>query len=219
MSCILAIQNHDMKNILPLILLAGFSFVNLAFQQGDPKVLGLGEINPIMSVPLRTHEGKPITFKTETTENGLLVVFVSTSCGDLMGEATIDNYVKWLVKIKEFCSAKKIGLMYVNSNKEELEEGDAWLPLIAKSGPVNLMKSNYVLDESSEIRDVFGVKMNTEVFYFEGIGKLAYKGAFDDYSLQGESSGEDWLANAVSAVAKGVAPLTAKTEVESCPVR
>ncbi|NOT29059.1 MAG: redoxin domain-containing protein, partial [Planctomycetes bacterium] len=74
-------------------------------------------------------------------------------------------------------------------------------------------------DARQELARALGVRTTTEVFVFDGAGRLAYRGAVDDQYALGAARPEptqSFLVNALNALAAGGTPAPAATEAPGC---
>lgn len=74
-------------------------------------------------------------------------------------------------------------------------------------------------DARQELARALGARTTTEVFVFDGTGRLAYRGAVDDQYALGAARpapGQDFLVSALHALAAGNTPAPAETEAPGC---
>jgi mono/diheme cytochrome c family protein len=94
-------------------------------------------------------------------------------------------------------------------SREEIEQESAEL---GRTFPV-------LKDARQELARALGVETTTEVFVFDGAGRLAYRGAVDDQYALGAARPaptQTFLANALAALAAGRKPDPAETEAPGC---
>lgn len=76
----------------------------------------------------------------------------------------------------------------------------------------------YLRDESQEVAREYGARTTPDVFVFDALGELRYRGA-PDSDHEDESQGAAWLRGALDAVLDGREPRPAATEPVGCSVK
>ena len=155
-----------------LVLLA-----TLAFTTGDPVApLAIGSNMPLAELKMKDVSGKDISIKNVVKANGVLVMFSCNTC------PIVKKYESRIIDISKFALENNFGVIILNPNEAYRDNGDSYTDMIeyAKTQGFNW---NYVLDNKSEMADVFGATRTPEVFLFDNVNNkssLVYHGAIDD---------------------------------------
>lgn len=201
-------KNKNNSLLILLSLCAGlFSFVS------PPP---LDELTLNSAIPLADHKmkdvsGKEMSLNDIKKEKGLLVIFSCNTC----------PYVKLSAsRIKEYsdyCLAKGIGCVLVNSNEAQRNEDDSFEEMVNYYASQKL-KCAYVVDEKSTLADAFGAGRTPECFLFNNKG-LIYKGAIDDNVKDPASVKEAFLKDALSALVSNQIPKKQTTKSIGCTIK
>ena len=163
-----------MKKIIysavPLALIASL-FINTI---GEP--LPIGASLPNATQKMKSTNGKEVSFKDVMGKNGLLVMFSCNTC------PIVKKYETRIIESSKFALENNFGVIILNPNEAYRDNGDSYTDMIeyAKTQGFNW---NYVLDNKSEMADVFGATRTPEVFLFDNVNNkssLVYHGAIDD---------------------------------------
>ncbi len=106
----------------------------------------------------------------------LAVVFTSNTSPQSMA------YSQRLIKLFERYEDDNLGIIGINSNDSSLSPDDSLEGVKKAVYHFGLHEMNflYLKDETGEMADTFGAKINPEVFLFNSKRELVYKGAIDD---------------------------------------
>jgi peroxiredoxin len=165
--------------------------------------LQIGADMPKADVKMKDISGKEISLKDAKGKNGLLVMFSCNTCPYVIKnqQRTID--------ICKYALENNIGVILVNSNEAERDEGDSFEAMkeYAKDQNYNWY---YAADKNSVIADAFGAKRTPENFLFNKEGKLVYHGAIDDNPADASRVTRKHLKEAISELFNGK-DITVKT--------
>jgi peroxiredoxin len=174
--------------------------------------LPIGATAPRSDVKMKSVDGREVSIAGAAGKSGTLVVFTCNHC----------PYVKaWEQRITALGNdavARGFGVVAINSNDPAKQPADDFEPMKERAQKLGL-KFPYVVDATSGVAKAFGATRTPEVFLFDAAGKLAYKGAVDDNSEDAAKVKEQFLKDALAAVAEGRAPATAETKSIGCTIK
>jgi hypothetical protein len=160
-----------MKKILFSALpVAALSIMTLA-PVSDP--LPIGSPIPKPEAKMKDIKGKEVSFKDAMKKNGLLVIFSCNTC------PVVKRYQGRINEISKYALSKDIGVIILNPNEAYRDNGDSYEDM-KEYAKENGFDWYYVLDDNSEMADLFGATRTPECFFFNSGQKLAYHGAIDD---------------------------------------
>lgn len=181
------------------------------FQQ--VKELALGAEVPQSGLLLKEVTGKELTLKDIlSNKKGLLVIFSCNTC------PYVKLYENRTKKIIEFCNKNNIGLAILNSNEAQRGDEDSF-EAMKKYQAEHLPGAYYLLDEKSTLADAFGATRTPQVFLFDALGKLIYKGAIDDNVKDETQVKIPYLQNALDALLSGKKPTVQETKSIGCTIK
>src|SRR6185436_2037727 len=159
------------------ILMAALPIVTIAMlalkPSGDP--LPIGAAIPSPEVKMKDIHGKEVSFKDAMSKNGLLVMFSCNTC------PVVKRYQPRTNEICKYAKDKKVGVILLNSNKDDRTNSDSYEDM-KEYGEKNNYSWYYVVDNNSAMADAFGANRTPECYLFNKDGKLVYHGAIDDNS-------------------------------------
>lgn len=125
---------------------------------------------------LKGFDGKFYTNYDFADKYALAVIFTCNSSKE--SQAYSDRLVKLFEKYEE----DSIGIVGINSNDSSQNALDSFENMQKAAARFGLDKLHflYLQDESQEVAKRFGASVNPEVFLFNRVRELAYKGAIDD---------------------------------------
>jgi len=100
-------------------------------------------------------------------------------------------------EVMKYAQEKGIGMVIINSNEAQRDEADSYNAMV-KYAKAQGYKVPYLVDEHSELADMYGATHTPEVFLFNGNKELVYKGAMEDNPSNPGSSKQMFLKNAIN---------------------
>lgn len=179
----------------------------------DLRPLEIGEELPAADMKMKNVSGKEISFnEVKKEKKGLLVMFSCNTC---------PYVIKSRARTKEmtaFASQNNIGVIIINSNEAQREEQDSYEAMrqYAKEQKYNVP---YVMDEGSQMANLFGATRTPEVFLFDAENKLVYHGAMEDNPSSPKESKELYLKNAIERMSAGEMPEPSFTKSVGCTIK
>jgi thioredoxin-related protein len=177
-----------MKSLLLIVIL----ICATALISYSPKAtLKIGDAMPNDSTELTNIDDEKVTLKSESKENGLLVMFSCNTCPYVLKNQTRTN------EICKLAAENGFGVIILNSNEDKRNDDDS------KSAMKEYAKEQgyqwtYAIDENSVIADAFGANKTPECFLFDENAKLAYHGAIDDNPNDANNVTRQHLAIAIT---------------------
>ncbi len=189
-----------------------FGFVSLPFAASAQTALPIGS-----EMPMKTREMPSVPDGTSTIasvkgEKGTVVIFWSNTCP--WGK----RYESRLVDNADAYRAKGFGFIAVNSNDAIAYPGDNFDEM-KKQASRSGYSFPYVIDEGSELAVGFGAKRTPQVFVFDPADILVYQGAIDDSPADADKVEENYLADALDALASGGAVARTETKAFGCTIK
>ena len=196
-----------MKNLIIIVLLGVIALPGLLVEE-----LALGSALPMANRKMPEISGEELSLKDITGKEGLLVIFSSNTCPWVI--AWQDRYVILADKYK----SKDLGIVAVNSNAAYRGKGDS-LEDMQKHAKKNDYNFYYVLDQDSELAQVFGATRTPHSFLFDKTGKLVYRGAIDDNAQKPSQVEQNYLADAIAAMLAGKPIKLTATKAFGCSIK
>ena len=172
----------------------------------------MGSPMPEASRPLITTDGSEQTLASVRGNGGTLVIFWSNQC------PWVDRYEDRVLGLQERAQADDIALVLINSNNASAfpdESREANRDRARAQGYSML----YLKDPEGVVARAFGASRTPHVFLFDAEGSLVYRGAIDDSPGDPESVQENYLLEAIAAVASGETPATSSTRAFGCTIK
>jgi len=202
-------MNVRLLSLLATLLFAGLFISPTAQAQEE---LPLGSSMPEASHPLITTDGSEQTLASVRGAGGTLVIFWSNQC------PWVDRYEDRVLGLQERAQADDIALVFINSNNASAfpdESREANRDRARAEG----YSMPYLKDSEGVVARAFGASRTPHVFLFDAEGSLVYRGAIDDSPGDPESVQENYLLEAVEAVASGDTPATSSTRAFGCTIK
>ena len=157
-------------------------------------------------------DGPQVSFEQATTDKGLLVMFSCNTC---------PYVIKAQPKTREAMeTAKKLGIGMVILNSNQAQRGSEDGPVQMKAyADAQKYTVPYLMDEESQMADLFGATRTPEVFLFDGKGKLVYKGALEDNPAEPKKSKVFYAVDAMNRMVAGKAIKPAETKSVGCGIK
>ncbi|MCR9170962.1 MAG: redoxin domain-containing protein [bacterium] len=201
------------KGIGALLLTGAFAFGLSSSQStisGD-EGLNIGKKMPMSNYEMVGSDDETYTLSELIQENGLIVVFSCNTCPFVVGSSSFDGWEGQYNAIYEEAQANNIGMVLVNSN-EAKRDGDDSKEEMAKHKEKQSYNMPYVVDKDSKLADAVGAKTTPHIYFFDGKGKLAFKGSIDNSWDTKREKLETYLLDAIAAVGNGTdIPVTSST--------
>lgn len=204
------LKQSVMKKILSLLAAAAI-IASLAFTvKNDP--LSIGSPIPSPETKMKDISGKEISFKDVMKTNGLMVMFSCNTC------PVVGKYESRTLEIARYAAKNNIGVILLNPNEANRDNGDSYDDMkdYAKEKGYDFP---YVLDNNSNMADIFGATRTPEVFLFDKSGKLAYHGAIDDNANAPAAVSREHLKIAIDEQVAGKDIATKKTRSVGCTIK
>lgn len=202
------------KAFIPSILLAALTL--LAFTEIE--TISIGTPLPEADLKMEATDGNSYSFQDIKGENGTLVVFSCNTCPFVVGSKDSEGWDGRYNDVLAACEKNNVGMVLVNSNEAKRENGDSMddMKAYAKERGV---KATYVLDKDHVVADAFGARTTPHIFLFGKDDKLAYKGAIDDNVGSASDVKEQWLDDALKALAAGKKIDPSETRNSGCSIK
>jgi thioredoxin-related protein len=168
--------------------------------------LNPGDNLPAMQTRLKCANGNNTTLAQADGANGLLVMFSCNTCPFVIKNQPITK------KTIEYAKAHNVGMVIINSNEAQRGDADSY-DAMKKYAMAQGYAVPYLVDENSQLADMFGANHTPEVFLFNGQHKLVYKGAMNDNPANPDSYKRMYIQDAIDAMVAGkqVNPSTTKS--------
>jgi len=174
--------------------------------------LDIGESMPKVRNSLTNIDGTKISLDEMKSDKGILVFFTCNHCP--YSKAWEARYTK----LGNEMMKKGVKVVAINSNDPTKQKEDDIGPMKDKAKRLG-MKFPYTVDETSDFARSFGATRTPEFFFFNGEGKLAYKGAFDDNAENAKGVKANYLRDAMTATMNKKAVKVAETKSIGCGIK
>ena len=174
--------------------------------------LELGSGIPLANIKMMDISGKMISLNDVKMENGLLVNFSCNTCPWVVAWQNRYN------ALAEESNENKIGFITVNPNTRIRDRGEGLSDMreFAKKYGHDFL---YTLDKEAKLATAFGATKTPHIYLFNGEGKLVYRGAIDDNARKPKKVKNNYLSNAIKAVANGKNIDLAETKALGCAIK
>jgi peroxiredoxin len=158
--------------------------------------LAIGSKIPAAVGKLKSVSGDMVSLADAKTKEGLLVMFSCNTCPYVVRSQARTK------EVMKYAKEKGVGMVIVNSNEAQRDEEDSYQAMVAyaKKQGYNVP---YVVDDHSELANLFGASRTPEVYLFDGDGKLIYKGAMEDNPSDPEHSKQIYITQAIDDMLAG----------------
>ena len=174
--------------------------------------LELGSSIPLANIKMMDISGKMISLNDVKMENGLLVNFSCNTCPWVVAWQNRYN------SLAEESNENKIGFITVNPNTRIRDRGEGLSDMreFSKKYEHDFL---YALDKEAKLATAFGATKTPHIYLFNGEGKLVYRGAIDDNARKPKKVKNNYLSNAIKAVANGKNIDLAETKALGCAIK
>lgn len=199
-------------SLLVLSALAAGVFAAAAADPAAATPIALGTSIPMADTKMKNVDGKEMSIADVKGSKGTLVVFTCNACP--WAKAWEDR----IVSLGNEYQAKGIGVIAVNANDPKKVAEDAYEPMQARAKEKKF-GFPYVVDATSGVAKAFGATRTPEVFLFDAAGSLVYHGTIDDNAQEPGKVKENYLKDALNAVASGQAVGVKETKAMGCGIK
>tara|TARA_B100000768_G_scaffold50872_1_gene49599 strand:+ start:1166 stop:1783 length:618 start_codon:yes stop_codon:yes gene_type:complete len=201
-----------MKKITIFIMCLPF----LVFAQNTEKTkfqtISINEKMPEVDFELKSVNEQWITINSQTSDNGLLVIFTCNTCPFVvMWE---DRYKL----VEQIAEENNIGLVYINSNYKKRKSDDSFERMQKHAKKMDY-QFPYLLDEKSKLANIFGAKTTPHIFLFDNKNTLVFKGAIDDNYKEIKKVEKFYLKDAIKQLVSGSEITVSETKAVGCSIK
>ena len=201
-----------MKKIIIFIMCLPF----LVFAQNTEKTkfqtISINEKMPEVDFELKSVNEQWITINSQTSDNGLLVIFTCNTCPFVvMWE---DRYKL----VEQIAEENNIGLVYINSNYKKRKSDDSFERMQEHAKKMDY-QFPYLLDEKSKLANIFGAKTTPHIFLFDNKNTLVFKGAIDDNYKEIKKVEKFYLKDAIKQLVSGSKITVSETKAVGCSIK
>ena len=201
-----------MKKITIFIMCLPF----LVFAQNTEKskfqTISINEKMPEVDFELKSVNEEWITINSQTSDNGLLVIFTCNTCPFVvMWE---DRYKL----VEQIAEENNIGLVYINSNYKKRKSDDSFERMQEHAKKMDY-QFPYLLDEKSKLANIFGAKTTPHIFLFDNKNTLVFKGAIDDNYKEIKKVEKFYLKDAIKQLVSGSKITVSETKAVGCSIK
>ena len=201
-----------MKKIIIFIMCLPF----LVFAQNTEKTkfqtISINEKMPEVDFELKSVNEQWITINSQTSDNGLLVIFTCNTCPFVvMWE---DRYKL----VEQIAEENNIGLVYINSNYKKRKSDDSFERMQEHAKKMDY-QFPYLLDEKSKLANIFGAKTTPHIFLFDNKNTLVFKGAIDDNYKEIKKVEKFYLKDAIKQLVSGSEITVSETKAVGCSIK
>ena len=201
-----------MKKITIFIMCLPF----LVFAQNTEKTkfqtISINEKMPEVDFELKSVNEQWITINSQTSDNGLLVIFTCNTCPFVvMWE---DRYKL----VEQIAEENNIGLVYINSNYKKRKSDDSFERMQKHAKKMDY-QFPYLLDEKSKLANIFGAKTTPHIFLSDNKNTLVFKGAIDDNYKEIKKVEKFYLKDAIKQLVSGSKITVSETKAIGCSIK
>ncbi len=188
----------------------------LVFAQNTEKTkfqtISINEKMPEVDFELKSVNEQWITINSQTSDNGLLVIFTCNTCPFVvMWE---DRYKL----VEQIAEENNIGLVYINSNYKKRKSDDSFERMQKHAKKMDY-QFPYLLDEKSKLANIFGAKTTPHIFLFDNKNTLVFKGAIDDNYKEIKKVEKFYLKDAIKQLVSGSEITVSETKAVGCSIK
>jgi thioredoxin-related protein len=188
----------------------------LVFAQNTEKskfqTISINEKMPEVDFELKSVNEEWITINSQTSDNGLLVIFTCNTCPFVvMWE---DRYKL----VEQIAEENNIGLVYINSNYKKRKSDDSFKRMQEHAKKMDY-QFPYLLDEKSKLANIFGAKTTPHIFLFDNKNTLVFKGAIDDNYKEIKKVEKFYLKDAIKQLVSGSKITVSETKAVGCSIK
>lgn len=188
----------------------------LVFAQNTEKTkfqtISINEKMPEVDFELKSVNEQWITINSQTSDNGLLVIFTCNTCPFVvMWE---DRYKL----VEQIAEENNIGLVYINSNYKKRKSDDSFERMQKHAKKMDY-QFPYLLDEKSKLANIFGAKTTPHIFLFDNKNTLVFKGAIDDNYKEIKKVEKFYLKDAIKQLVSESEITVSETKAVGCSIK
>jgi len=199
------------KNYSKIVLFAAF-VLWLNTEVSAQNSLKIGSDAPMLDHSVEDVNNRSITLSQIAESNGLLVIFSCNTC------PWVSRWEDRMKSISNTARINNVGMIALNPNERIRERGESISDMKRRSTK-QTYNFIYAMDKDHEIADAFGATKTPEVFLFDGAMKLVYKGSIDDNPNNSSSVKNNYLQDAIQAMAEGSAIINSRTKLQGCSIK
>ena len=199
--------------LLTLVVVAAALFAFSPEAGENYKTLEAGDKAPMVTVTMKSIDGKRLNLESLAEENGTLVVFTCNTCPFVMqGE---DRYLQ----VAALAAKSKIGVALINSNEAKRGGEDSIEKMKKHATEKGYGELAYLVDEKSALANAFGAKTTPHIFLFDKEWKLVYEGAIDDNARDAKAVTATYLKDALKNLMSGKKISPSNTKAIGCSIK
>ncbi len=150
--------------------------------------------------------GKQRSFEELKGKNGAIVIFLSAQC------PVVKSYQDRVNALAKDYQSKGVNVIGMNSNATES------LDYVKTNATERGYSFPMLIDKGNVVADKFGASVTPEVYYFNGEGKLLYRGAIDN-DRSGENVTTTHLRDAIEATLAGKPVAKSEAKAFGCTIK
>ncbi|MDA9656234.1 thioredoxin family protein [Flavobacteriales bacterium] len=201
-----------MKKIIILIMCLPFLVFTQNTEKSKFQTISINEKIPEVDFELKSVNEEWITINSQTSDNGLLVIFTCNTCPFVvMWE---DRYKL----VEQIAEENNIGLVYINSNYKKRKSDDSFERMQEHAKKMDY-QFPYLLDEKSKLANIFGAKTTPHIFLFDNKNTLVFKGAIDDNYKEIKKVEKFYLKDAIKQLVSGSKITVSETKAVGCSIK
>ena len=201
-----------MKKIIILIMCLPFLVFTQNTEKSKFQTISINEKMPEVDFELKSVNEEWITINSQTSDNGLLVIFTCNTCPFVvMWE---DRYKL----VEQIAEENNIGLVYINSNYKKRKSDDSFERMQEHAKKMDY-QFPYLLDEKSKLANIFGAKTTPHIFLFDNKNTLVFKGAIDDNYKEIKKVEKFYLKDAIKQLVSGSEITVSETKAVGCSIK
>lgn len=201
-----------MKKITIFIMCLPFLIFAQNTEKSKFQTISINEKMPEVDFELKSVNEQWITINSQTSDNGLLVIFTCNTCPFVvMWE---DRYKL----VEQIAEENNIGLVYINSNYKKRKSDDSFERMQKHAKKMDY-QFPYLLDEKSKLANIFGAKTTPHIFLFDNKNTLVFKGAIDDNYKEIKKVEKFYLKDAIKQLVSGSEITVSETKAVGCSIK
>ena len=201
-----------MKKITIFIMCLPFLIFAQNTEKSKFQTISINEKMPEVDFELKSVNEQWITINSQTSDNGLLVIFTCNTCPFVvMWE---DRYKL----VEQIAEENNIGLVYINSNYKKRKSDDSFERMQEHAKKMDY-QFPYLLDEKSKLANIFGAKTTPHIFLFDNKNTLVFKGAIDDNYKEIKKVEKFYLKDAIKQLVSGSEITVSETKAVGCSIK
>ena len=201
-----------MKKITIFIMCLPFLIFAQNTEKSKFQTISINEKMPEVDFELKSVNEQWITINSQTSDNGLLVIFTCNTCPFVvMWE---DRYKL----VEQIAEENNIGLVYINSNYKKRKSDDSFERMQKHAKKMDY-QFPYLLDEKSKLANIFGAKTTPHIFLFDNKNTLVFKGAIDDNYKEIKKVEKFYLKDAIKQLVSGSKITVSETKAVGCSIK